>query len=170
MDFLKLCENRYSARAFDRNRPIPAEKMDLILEAARLAPTGCNAQQWKILLLESPEGLRQAEECSTCVYDAPAVLLFCYDRTHPDSTVEINRVNVGLMNCTIAATHAMLAAKEQGIDSCWVCWFEEEKTRSIFQIPDNWDPACMLMLGYDTQGASERHGIRKPLEELVERR
>ena len=168
MEFLELCKARYSGRAFDRQRPIEAEKMSVVLEAARLAPTGCNSQQWKMLLLESEEALQKAEICSTCVYDAPAVLLFLYGDTHPDSHLEINGVDVGLTNAVIAATHAMLAATEQDIQSCWVCWFEEEKVREQFQLPDNWKPACMLVMGYDQEGPSERHALRKPMEELVQ--
>jgi len=169
MNFLELCEKRYSARAFDRAHPIEEEKLRLILEAARLAPTGCNSQQWRALLIESEEGLQKAEICSTCVYNAPAVLLFTYDDTHPDSHLEINDVNVGLTNCVIAAAHAMLSAAEQGVDSCWVCWFQEAAVREQFNLPKNWKPACMLMLGYDQEGPSDRHSIRKPLDELVKR-
>lgn len=169
MNFLELCKARYSGRDYDRSHPVEEEKMQAILEAARLAPTGCNSQQWKVLLIESPEGLKKAEVCSTCIYNAPAVLLFLYDDTHPDSHLDINGVNVGLTNCVIAATHAMLAAREQGVDSCWVCWFEEKKVRREFNLPENWNPAMMLLLGYDKEGPSERHMLRKPLEELVER-
>ena len=169
MEFLELCKARYSGRAFDRHRPIEAEKMDAILEAARLAPTGCNSQQWKILLLESAEALQKAERCSTCIYNAPVVLLFLYDDTHPDSHLDINGVNVGLTNAAISATHAILAATAQGVQICWVCWFEEDKVREEFQLPDNWKPACMLVMGYDLEGPSERHTLRKPVEELVRR-
>ncbi len=169
MNFLELCQKRYSARDFERDRPIEEEKMQAVLEAARLAPTGCNSQQWNVLLIESIEGLQKAEACSTCVYNAPAVLLFTYDDTHPDSHLEINGVNVGLTNCAIAANHAMLAATEQGLNSCWVCWFEEDAVREQFSLQENWKPVCMLMLGYDRQGPSERHFARKSLAELVKR-
>lgn len=168
MDFLELCKKRYSGRGFDRRRPIEKETLRTILEAARLAPTGCNAQQWKILLVESPEGLRKAEACSSCIYDAPTLLLFTYDDAHEDSHLEINHVNVGLTNCAISATHAMLAAAERGVGSCWVCWFDENAVQEQFHLPDHWKPACMILLGYDQQGPSERHFYRKPLEELVE--
>lgn len=169
MDFLKLCKTRYSGRDFDRSHPVEEEKLQKILEAARLAPTGCNSQQWKALLIESPEGLQKAELCSTCIYNAPTVLLFIYDNAHEDSHLEINGVNVGLTNCAIAATHAMLAAAELEVHSCWVCWFEEDALRKQFRLPDNWNPACMLLLGYDRTGPGEKHVLRKPLEELVER-
>lgn len=169
MDFLELCEKRYSGRDFDRGHPIAKETLQVILEAARLAPTGCNSQQWKILLAESPEGLQKAEACSTCVYNAPTVLLFVCDDSHPDSHLEINGGNIGQMNCTIAATQAMLAATNLDVQSCWVCWFEEAAIREQFHLPENWTPTCMLLLGYDRQGPGTRHFLRKPLEELVER-
>ena len=168
MDFLELCEKRYSARDFDRDHPIEKEKLQRILEAVRLAPTGCNSQQFKVLVAETSEALEKMEACSTCVYNAPVVLLFAYDDLHPDSHLEINGVNVGLTNCVIAATHAMLAAADLHVHSCWVCWFEEDAVREQFCLSDGWKPACMLMLGYDRQGPSERHFLRKAAEELVE--
>ncbi len=152
MDFMELCKQRYSGRAFDRNRPIPEEKLEKILEAARLAPSGCNAQPWKVLVLESEEALEKTRECSECVYDAPIVLVFLYDKSHPDSTLEINGVDVGLTSGVIAATFSMLAVTEQGIGSCWVCWFHEEILRKTFQIPENWVPVCLLPIGYDREG------------------
>ena len=169
MELLDVCRRRYSGRNFDRNRPIPQEILEKILEAARLAPTGCNSQQWKVLVLESQEALEKAEACSECVYNAPMVLLFLYDRVHPDSALDINSVNVGLSNGVIAATHAMLEAAEQGVDSCWVCWFYEAMLREKFHIPENWSPVCLLPQGYDQDGPSERHTQRKPMEELAER-
>lgn len=99
MDLMELYKQRYSGRAFDRRRPIPEEVLEKVLEAARLAPTGCNSQQWKVLVLESGEALKKVEECSECIYGAPVVLVFLYDKSHPDSKLEINRVDVGFCCC-----------------------------------------------------------------------
>lgn len=169
MDLMELYKQRYSGRAFDRRRPIPEEVLEKVLEAARLAPTGCNSQQWKVLVLESGEALKKVEECSECIYGAPVVLVFLYDKSHPDSKLEINRVDVGLSNGVIAAACAMLEAAEQGVGSCWVCWFHEDALRKAFQIPDNWMPVCLLPIGYDQDGPSDRHFQRKPLAALAQR-
>lgn len=169
MDLIELYRQRYSGRAFERSRPIPEETLEKVLEAARLAPTGCNSQQWKVLVLESEEALKKAEACSECIYDAPVVLVFLYDKSHPDSILEINSVDVGLSNGVIAATHAMLEAAEQGIGSCWVCWFREDALREAFRIPEHWAPVCLMPIGYDREGPSDRHFHRKPLVELAQR-
>ena len=169
MELISLMKDRYSAREFDRSKPIAAETMDAILEAARLAPTGCNSQQVKIYVIGSPEALAKAEQCSACIYNAPTALLICYDDTHPDSHLEINEVNVGLVDTAIVATHAILAATELGVNTCWVCWFEQDKVMELFDLPEGWKPACFIPMGYSTGTPSERHFIRKPLDELVER-
>lgn len=167
MDFLALAKRRYAVRAFD-HRPVEEEKLQKILEAARLAPSGRNAQPWKVYVLRSPEALQNAETCTPCVYQAPVVLLFCYDRTHPESSLSENRVNVGLTNACIAAAHAMLEAEAQGLGSCWVCLFYEDLTKQVFALPEGWEPACFLPLGYAAAEPGPRHFVRKPMEELAE--
>ncbi len=168
MDFLKLAGERYSSREY-KTTPVPVEKMEYILEAVRIAPTECNSQQIKVLAITSSEGLKRAAECSECTYGAPAVLIFCYDKNHPDSFLPgRNNVNVGLTDACIAATHAMLAAKEQGLDTCWVCWFYEDKTIESFELPEGIVPALYMPLGYAADVPSERHYIRKPIDEIVD--
>lgn len=169
MNFIELYEKRYSSRDFDSTKPVSGETMKQILKAAQAAPSGCNAQPWKILVLESEEALALANACTPCIYHAPAALLFCYDAAHPDASVAINDVDVGLVNTAIAATHVMLAAAEQGLATCWVCWFDGEKTRQLFQLPPNWKPACFMPIGYPLDAPSERHFARRPPEALFER-
>lgn len=169
MDFLELAKQRYAVREFE-NRPIEKEKIERILRAAQLAPTGRNAQPWRSYVLQTNEALKAAEACTPCIYQAPVVLLFCYDKNHPESNLKENNVNVGLTNACIAATHAMMEATEQGLGSCWVCLFYEEITKQTFNIPDNWEPACFLPIGYSSAEPGPRHFIRKPMDELVEYR
>ena len=78
MEFLKLAEQRYSERAFDKSRVIEEEKLSKILEAGRIAPTACNFQPQKIYVIKSSDALWKAAKL-THTYEAPIVLLVCYD-------------------------------------------------------------------------------------------
>lgn len=167
MSFFELAQGRYAVREFE-NRNIEENKLQKILQAAQAAPSGRNAQQWKVYVLQSEKALKDAERCTPCTYHAPTILLFCYDTTHTESTLAENDVNVGLTNACIAATHAMMEATEQGLGSCWVCLFFGETTKQIFSLPDGWEPACFLPIGYSAAEPGPRHFTRKPLTELVE--
>ena len=75
MDFLQLAtEERYSVRQFS-DKPVEQEKLDLILEAGRIAPTACNYQPQRILVIREPEGLDKLKQCTSCHFDAPLALL-----------------------------------------------------------------------------------------------
>ena len=78
-DFLKLAAARYSVRKF-RPDPVEPEKLDLILRAGNLAPTACNLQPQRILVLSSEESLDKLRRCTRCHFNAPAALLVCYHR------------------------------------------------------------------------------------------
>lgn len=167
MEFLELTRKRYAVRNFE-GRPVDEAALIKILQAAQAAPTGRNAQPWKIYVLHSPSALKAAAACTPCTYNAPAVLLFCYDTAHPESSLKENSVNVGLTDVCIAADHAMLEATELGLGSCWVCLFYEETVEKLFSLPEGWKPACFLPIGYAAAEPNPRHFIRKELSELAE--
>lgn len=87
MAFIDLARSRYSERRFSQT-PIEPEKIDLILEAGRVAPTARKRQPQRILVVQSPEGLEKIDRCTDCRFGAPAVLVLAYDMTvasrHPD--------------------------------------------------------------------------------------
>lgn len=168
MDFLGLAERRYSSRSFDTERQIEKEKLECILRAAQLAPTGRNAQPFKVLVIQSEEGREKAALCTPCTYGAPTIMLIIYNDRDPESHLAENDVNVGLVDATIVAVHMMLEAEEQGIGSCYVELFEGKQTKELFSISEGWEPACFLPVGYSTAEPGPRHGVRKAQAEFVE--
>ena len=78
--FLELAKTRYSVRTF-KSQPIEPEKLAQILEVGRVAPTACNNQPQRIKVITDPADLAKADECTPCRFNAPALLLVCYDRT-----------------------------------------------------------------------------------------
>ncbi len=80
MTFQELAKKRYSVRSF-KNAPIEEEKLNLILEAGRVAPPACNNQPQKIYVAKSAEARQKLASVCRCTFDAPVILVVCYDRT-----------------------------------------------------------------------------------------
>jgi len=79
MNFLELIEKRYSVRNYS-DKPLEQEKLDIILEAGRLAPTAVNEQPQRIFVLKSEEALSKVRSICRYAFNAPVVLLVCYDK------------------------------------------------------------------------------------------
>lgn len=188
MDFMDISKMRVTVRQFDP-KPVETEKIEKILEAGRWSPTAVNYQPQRILVLNTPENLEKVREFCTFGYDkkyadlarecddqkhghnvyyygAPLVLFVCYDRTacwqHPQSGE-----NSGATDATIVATHMMLEAASIGLGTVWISYFDAEKARKMLELPENWEPLCMLYIGYpaaDFQPNPHMTGKRFPLE------
>lgn len=151
MSFLQLAKNqRYSVRKF-KNQPVEKEKLDLILEAGRIAPTACNYQPQRILVIENETALGKLKLCTGCHFDAPLALMVCYDKT----TVWKNKTNGtigGDVDVSIVTTHMMLEIAELGLATTWVGAFDHQKARELFGIPDYLVPVALLPIGYAADG------------------
>ena len=109
MDFFELAKNRYSERFFD-TKPVEQERLDIILEAGRIVPTACNYQPQRFYVLRSPEALAKARMVTPFHYNAPLMLLVCYDintvwKAPQDRT--FYNYNSGEQDASIAATTMM---------------------------------------------------------------
>ena len=158
MSFEELARARYSVRKFEP-RPIEASVMRKLLEMGALAPTGCNRQPQRIYVLQSEEARAKAAECSPCTFNAPAVLLVCYDRDaawHRD----FDGYDCGEFDASIVVTHLTFAAVELGLGTCIVAYFDPDKTRSLFNLPPNVVPMAMLPVGYPAAQPSPMHAKR----------
>jgi nitroreductase len=167
MNFKELVTSRYSVRSF-ASVPVPAEKLQAVLEAARLAPTACNLQPQRIFVLQSTEALTKVRACTSCHFDAPVVLLVCYDKAESWER-GFDGFNSGEMDASIVGTHLMLAATAQGLGSTWVCYFDPAKLRKEFALPENLVPAALFPLGVPASDSkpNPNHFNRKKLEETV---
>ncbi len=166
MNFLELAAARYSCRSFS-DTPVPADVLDAILEAGRLAPTAMNRQPQRIYVIQSPAALEKLTAVRK-IYGAPVALLVC-----ADTEVACNRPivdhNLGEMDATIAATHMMLAAASLGVGSCWMCAFKPAEISAAFDLPPHITPCLVMPLGYPAADGtpSERHTDRYPMEHTV---
>ena len=145
MSFLQLAkEQRFSVRKF-MEQTVEKEKLDLILEAGRIAPTACNYQPQRILVIQDAN--EKLKQCTSWYFGAPVVLLICYDKT----TCWKNKTNGtvgGDVDASIVTTQMMLQAAELDLGTTWVGGFNHQKARELFSIPDYLVPVAMLPIGY----------------------
>ena len=165
MELLELMKNRYSVRQFEKKQ-IEQEKLEKILEAGRVAPTACNRQPQRILVLQTKENLEKLETCTKFTFQAPTVLMVCADKATA-WTRKQDEKNHGQIDVSIVTTQMVLEAFSLGIGSCFVCAFDEEKIRQTFAIPQNYEVVTLLPLGYPAGKPAEGHSIRKPKEETI---
>jgi nitroreductase len=165
MNFTELVTKRFSARKY-LARKVEPEKLQKILEAGRLAPTACNNQPFKLLVIESDEGLEKLQKASK-TFDAPLAILVCSNREQCWKR-PLDGKESGDIDASIITDHLMLQATELGLGSVWVCSFDPEIMRSEFNIPAVFEPVNLLVIGYSAdESPNPRHFIRKCMDELI---
>ncbi len=165
MDFIKLATERFSTRDFS-SREIEEEKLEIIKNAARVAPTAKNNQPHKIYILKSEEALKKIRENTRCAFNAPVVFAVCIDgekQWKQPFTGELS----GNIDAGIVTTHMMLAAESVGLGSCFVCYFDPMKFKKDFSLPENITPVALLPVGYKSEECepADRHFIRNEIKD-----
>jgi nitroreductase len=167
MDFHELIRKRYSVRAY-RPDPVEEDKLARVLEAARLAPTAANRQPFRVFVV--PTKGREVElrriygrEWFT---QAPLVLAVC--AVPGEGWVrKFDGWNAAEVDATIAMTHIVLAAAEEGLGTCWIAAFDPQAAREVLGLPPDIIPSAFTPLGYPADTAVPKK--RRPLSELVRR-
>ncbi len=167
MEFTEVIKNRYSCKKYGAKK-VEAEKLEAILEAGRLAPTAKNLQEQRIYVLQSEEMLAKVDQCTPCRYGAPAVIVTAFDSSNV-FTYPGGKRDSGVEDATIVATHMILAAANEGVDSCWVNFFDPDKLKEALALPKNEEILMVMDLGYAAEeaGPLPNHESRKPLSETV---
>lgn len=151
MNFISLAQKRYSVRKFS-SKSIEKEKLDLILKAGHLAPTAVNFQPQRILVINDTIELAKLKECTRFHFDAPVAMLICYDKSVCWKR-KFDGKGSGEIDASIVTTHMMLEAEEVGIGTTWVMYFDPEKIRETYNIPSNFEPIALLVMGYPADDA-----------------
>lgn len=167
MDFSQVVSGRYSCKKYS-SRPVEPEKLAAILEAGRLAPTAKNLQEQHIYVLQSEQALHIVDAHTPCRYGAGTVLAVAFDKNNV-FTYPGGLHNSGAEDAAIVATHLTLAAYNEGVDSCWLNFFDPEALSKALGLPDHEEILMLLDLGYAADGAGPlpNHSKRKPLSETV---
>lgn len=167
MEFEKLISERYSVRSF-RAEHLPREVIDKIIAAGHKAPTGCNYQPQRILVLNNDASMEKLYQCTKCHFNAPCAMLICYNED--ESWIRpYDGAMSAPVDAAIVTTHMILAAHEAGIGCCWVMHFDPFKLKDAFSIPDNIKPLALLVMGYPSDDAKPLalHSKFRPVSEVV---
>jgi nitroreductase len=165
MEYSELIAKRYSVRAY-RPDPVENEKLQAILEAARLAPTAANRQPFQLVVLHTAGREDEIGKIYRKAWFVQAPLVIAVCAISSQAWVrESDRFNARMIDAAIVADHLILAATNLGLGTCWVAAFNVEAARSVLQLPEEAEPVIFTPLGYpaDQPGAK----TRKPLSELV---
>lgn len=167
MEFKELIKARYSCKKYDGNQ-ISTEQMQAILEAGRLAPTAKNLQEQHIYVLQSEEALAIIDEITPCRYGAPTVLVVAFNAENVYVYPGEQR-DSGIEDASIVATHMLLAAKDAGVDSCWINRFNPAELKKKLGLPEQEEVLMLMDLGFAAEGVGPlaNHEKRKSLEDTV---
>jgi nitroreductase len=167
MEFEQLISQRYSVRSF-KPEHLPQSVIDKILAAGHKAPTGCNYQPQRILVLNSDESIQKLKNCTKCHSDAPTAMLVCHNKEESWKRVYDGALS-SPVDAVIVTTYLMLAAQNEGVGSCWVMHFDPVAMAETFHLPQNIEPIALLVMGYPSDDAKplDMHFKNRPIEETV---
>lgn len=167
MDFEQLITERYSVRKFQPEH-LPQNVIRQILEAGHKAPTGCNYQPQRILVLNTDAAIRQLQKCTKCHFSAPTAMLVCHNKAESWERPYDGALS-SPVDAVIVATHMLLAAHNAGVGCCWVMHFDPAAMRETFCIPENVEPVALLVMGYPAEDAKplKLHEQFRPMDEVV---
>ena len=165
--FMRILESRYSCHAFT-DYPVSASKLNMILEAGRLAPSAKNLQPTRIWVVKSEEALARLRTVHPC-YGAPVVLIVgC--RNEDAWVRESDGVNAAKTDAAIVLAHLMLTATDAGLANMWIWDFDPGKIREVLPETREHGIYGLLAIGHPAAGEgkpTELHSVRKSLEEMV---
>lgn len=167
MNFLDIAKTRYSVRNYKDER-VEKEKLDLILEAAHVAPTAANLQPVRLLVIQEKEGLDKIGRAAN-IYNAPLAIIVCSDHSVAWERPFDHKPTTDI-DASIITDHMMLEATELGLGSVWVCYFKPDMIKKEFDLPDTLEPINILAIGYSDEKpmSPNRHSeSRIPLSKLV---
>ena len=176
MALLDIIKQRKSVRRF-LEKPVEREKVMMCLEAARAAPSACNSQPWKFIVVDDPEVKNRL--CDKAFHGLYFINAFC--KQAPVIVVIVSEkgkflARIGgmfrgtryyLIDIGIAGEHFVLQAEELGLGTCWIGWFNESAVKKVLGIPKGKKIDVLIALGYyDKKKVKSTHD-REPLEKIA---
>ncbi|TET82025.1 nitroreductase [candidate division TA06 bacterium] len=165
MNVIEAIKERCSVRAY-QDKDVEDEKLQTLLECARLAPSAANLQEWRFVVVRDKKmraRLADAANNQSFVAQAPVVLVCCAETEQ--HTMRCGEKSYPI-DVAIAIDHITLAALELGLGTCWIGAFYADKVRKLLGVPESVPVVSLLTLGYPISGAT-RAKTRLPLEEIV---
>lgn len=175
MKFQELIKKRQSVRRY-QDKPVGKEKLDILIESVRLAPSASNSQPWTLIVVDDPKlktevaktTFSKALAFNQFAIEAPvfAVLVIEKPRVITQIGGNLKRREFPLIDIGIAASQFCLQATELGLSTCMIGWFNEKKLKQILHIPKQKRIGLVISLGYEPEDYKQREKIRKQKEEM----
>jgi len=175
MTFSELINLRQSVRKYS-DVPVEREKIDKLVEAVHIAPSACNSQPWRIIIVDNPELKNEVAKATFSktinfnkfTIEAPVIAVLVIEKAKLIAQIggtikdmEYPKIDIG-----IAAAHFCLQAAELGLGTCMIGWFDEKRIRQLLKIPEKRKIGLIITLGYPQADYKLRKKIRKPLNEI----
>jgi len=173
MKLLELINERQSVRRYS-SKPVEKEKIEQCIEAAYLAPSACNAQPWKFVIIDDEELKNKiAKETYNPVISfnhfvpqSPVIIAIVVEKSPivPRVGGRIKHKPYYLMDIGIAAEHICLQAAEIGLGTCMLGWFNEKAVKKLINVPKERDIPLLISIGYPIENYPHRKKIRKAFD------
>jgi len=166
MQFLELMRSRHSIRGYS-DREVEKEKLDYMIEAFRVAPSAKNIQPWHLVVVDDKDIINMlVPACNnqTFISEAPVVIAVIGDEMNAYGRMGGYASSL-FVDIGIAFEHLVLAAREQGLGTCWIGAFKEEEVKRILHVPGDLRVVALTPLGYPD--AEPRDRGRKSVKEIV---
>lgn len=173
MNFLEIANTRQSCRNYDESRDVEQEKLDAILEAARLSPSACNGQPYHITVCRGQAArdvallTRGMGGMNKFAVQAPVQLVIS-EKPYVKSAAlgaKVKNNDYRSMDIGIATAYLTAEATAQGLGTCILGWFDDEKVRSVCKLDQ--PVRVIITLGYAKEGDPLRKKVRKELSDLI---
>lgn len=175
MNFLDIVTLRQSTRGY-QDTPIKRDVLNRCLEAARLAPSACNSQPWKFIVVQGELKNRIFKAAFSGIYsmnkfikDAPVFIVVIREKSKyvAELAGSFRGVEYSLIDIGIACEHLILQAQEEGLGTCWLGWFNERAVKGVLNLSKNSKVDVVISVGYpQSKGARDKN--RKNFTEIVE--
>ena len=168
MDFYDVAKTRRSVRSY-RSDPIPEDVLARVLEAVRIAPSGSNRQPWRFIVVKdeaTKQRLVPACNGQSWIADAPVVIVACGQNIHYNRGGYMGDMSV-IVDVAIGFTHLILAARVEGLGTCWIGAFSNDEVKKTLGVPEDYYVVAVTPLGYPEGESFKGPGSRKPLSEIT---
>jgi nitroreductase len=162
--FSDLIESRYSVRAY-KSTPVEPEKLEQVLEAARLAPTAANRQPFRLIVIATAGREAELQRIYHRNWFTQAPLIICACAVPEEGWVRMDGKSYVDVDVAIAMDHLILTARSLGLGTCWIAAFDPAAAREVLGLPDGIEPIVFTPLGYPADEPRQKR--RKPLSDLV---
>ncbi len=166
MHVKQAINNRYSERTYKPDKP-SAEEVYELLDAGRLAPSACNKQPWKFIVVSEADNLKKIAETYPREWFAkvPMLIVICGEHAEAWKRTATDNKDHTDIDVAIAVDHITLRAVELGLATCWICAFNPNEIAKILKLPIGTEPVAILSVGYPNGKIPEKK--RKNLDEIV---